>query len=240
MKSENINELAVALAKAQFEMRNPEKNKTVKIQMRSGRELEFSYADLGALREASKEALHTNDLSIVHLVNAKESVLETKLMHSSGQWISSQFPLPPVQDIKVFAGEITYAKRYNKAALLDLFADDDNDAGESKAVSKEKRVDTAWKSPNEIKSPTAFQVAPSAASSSYVIPLKKFAGKKLSEVPDFEILNYVDWIKREGITKPDFLEFIKQGESYLKSIQKNPQNIPDTIQDDIPDWVKNS
>lgn len=137
-QSHSIQELAAALSKAQDEMQNPEKNKTVQIITKTGAKFSFDYADLGALRVASKEALKKNGLAIVHLIEGcgASNHLTTRLIHCSGQWVESKFPLTLADDIKVFAGEITYAKRYNKSALLDMFADDDNDAGEVRATPK--------------------------------------------------------------------------------------------------------
>src|SRR5438105_4666427 len=124
----------ISLAKAQKIIPNPEKNKTVKIQTKSGREFEFDYADLGALKEVSREPLAENGLSIVHRVLRTGDYLDlvTTLIHDSGQFLSSAFPLSGKMDMKEVGAEITYAKRYNKAAILDMFAEDDNDVASAK------------------------------------------------------------------------------------------------------------
>lgn len=137
-KSESIDKISAALSKAQASMLNPEKNKSVKIQTKTGREIKFDYADLGALKDVSREQLKENELAISHGVHPEmdKIFLRTMITHSSGQWMASYFPLATGDDIKTFGGEMTYAKRYNKAAILDQVADDDNDAGDSKAENR--------------------------------------------------------------------------------------------------------
>jgi len=155
MKSEATDALAKALSDAQAEMPNPEKNKSVDILTKTGRKISFKYADLGALKEVSKNALKKYELSIVNSLEplGDKMYLKTEILHSSGQWINSLFPLTGSDDIKEFGGEITYAKRYNKAALLDLFADDDQDGDELISPSKKIPPTLSNDLPKSIHSP---------------------------------------------------------------------------------------
>jgi hypothetical protein len=124
--SEHIDKLAEALAKAQALIRNPEKNATVKIPNK----YTFHYADLPACFDAAREALVKNGLShsaAVVVTDQGHSLLAMRLMHSSGQWIETTWPLPRFQDPKQFGGEITYAKRHLFTALVGIHGEDDTD-----------------------------------------------------------------------------------------------------------------
>lgn len=129
-KSEQINELASALAKAQAGIKKPEKNKTVTVRTKAGGTYTFDYADLGAITDAIRHPLATNGLSYAHLIDRDEKAtwLVTVLMHSSGQFLTTRYPLPANPDPKEFGGAITYGKRYSLSALTGCVADDDADA----------------------------------------------------------------------------------------------------------------
>ena len=122
--SENINEFAAALAKAQSEMRNATLNK-VNPHFRS------KYADLSEIRNAVTPALSKHGLAAVQMLRRSEGALEvvTRLVHASGQWVESVFPIP--QDVskpQAMGSAITYGRRYTLAAICNISADEDDDA----------------------------------------------------------------------------------------------------------------
>lgn len=125
-KSEQINELATALAKAQATMGNAKKSSNNPF-------FKSKYADLAEVLDTCREALSTNNLSVTQLVGTvvNNSVeLTTVLMHSSGQWISStcNFSLTKV-DPQSIGSCITYMRRYSLAAMVGIAqADDDGEA----------------------------------------------------------------------------------------------------------------
>lgn len=129
-RSDAINELAVALAKAQGEIKSPEKNKTVTVKTTTGSSYTFDYADLGAITEAIRGPLSKNGLSYTHLIERDETGtrLVTMLIHSSGQWIGSVYPLPSSGEPKNLGTALTYGKRYSLSALVGVSADDDADS----------------------------------------------------------------------------------------------------------------
>lgn len=132
-RSEHINELATALAKFQGQLEQPKMNSTVKVKTRTGGEYSFKYADLSECKAAARKALSENGLSVTQLVEDDYSV-NTMLLHSSGQWISSRLRMPVntnVADSQTIGAAITYAKRYAFCAILGIVADDDNDANEA-------------------------------------------------------------------------------------------------------------
>jgi hypothetical protein len=140
MQSENIDKLAEALAKAQGQIKNPSKNRKVTVTTRTGGRYEFEYADLTAIIEAIKKPLSENNIGYlqdVELVDGKFRLVTT-LMHASGQFRSSNWPLfldqidrdgnpvPPTS--QSFGSALTFMKRYALAAITGVAADSDDDA----------------------------------------------------------------------------------------------------------------
>lgn len=128
-----IDKLAAALAKAQGEIKPPAKTKTVDFQPERGSRVKYKYADLADVMEAIKGPLSKNGLSIMHRIHRESRssyMLETTLLHESGQSISSWYPLPDPITSKpqTFGGLLTYARRYSVSALVGIASDDDQDA----------------------------------------------------------------------------------------------------------------
>lgn len=125
--SPEINELATALSKAQgeFEIAGLSKENPF---------YKSKYADLTDIVSASRAALSKNGLSVVQPPVFNEdgaNILETKLMHSSGQWIISRMRIiPPKSDIQSLGSYISYLRRYAYASLIGVVAADEDDDGE--------------------------------------------------------------------------------------------------------------
>ena len=129
-KSETINELAAALSKAQAKLSHVKKDKTARIRMKAGGEYTYTYADLGSTWDAGRAALTDNDLSVSQLPSFDSGwlMLDTILMHASGQYISSQMRTRADEmDVKSIGSAITYLRRYAFAAIVGLVADEDDD-----------------------------------------------------------------------------------------------------------------
>lgn len=123
--SENINELATALAKAQGEMKNAGKTSDNPF-------FKSKYADLAEILNAVREPLSKYGLSISQLYDGmgmpdKTITVTTLLMHSSGQYIGNTANYPVAKaDIQGVGSAITYARRYSLAAILGLSQEDDD------------------------------------------------------------------------------------------------------------------
>jgi ERF superfamily len=129
-QSENINELAMALSKMQLELGAIPKNRVVKITTKTGRVIEFAYADLPGILNAIKKPLGDNGLFVTQDFqrDGDKYFVVTITMHSSGQWKKSELPINPyMQDLKDFGSQLTYLKRYALTSTLGIGADDDNE-----------------------------------------------------------------------------------------------------------------
>lgn len=137
-RSEQIDQLATALAKFQGELEQPKMNSTVKVRTRSGSEYSFKYADLAECKQAAKKPLSENGLAVTQLIEEDYSIL-TMLVHSSGQWISSRVKMPVTeQGAQAIGSALTYAKRYAFCAILGIVADDDEDGNLSQGNTPSK------------------------------------------------------------------------------------------------------
>jgi ERF superfamily protein/uncharacterized protein DUF968 len=133
--SEHIGTLAAALARAQAELANPEKTLTATIRSPFPREGErtFRYASLASGLDIVRKTLSKQEVAAIQTtrVEAGEVHLTTLLAHSSGEWISSDWPVCASKDIDAphrMGAALTYARRYALFALVGITGEDDLDA----------------------------------------------------------------------------------------------------------------
>lgn len=133
--SDIINEIATALAKAQGEFPVIQKNKDGKVQgvsKGSGKEYSFAYkyADIADVIAAVSKVLAANGIAFVQPTefNSDGMMIATRLIHSSGQWIESEYPVCSVTgDHQKMGGALTYARRYALCSLIGVAAEEDKD-----------------------------------------------------------------------------------------------------------------
>jgi hypothetical protein len=120
--SDSINELATALAAAQAEMKNAALN-------RINPHFKSKYADLAGIRDTVTPALTKHGLAVVQGTDTTDGgiVVVTRLLHKSGQWIESRFPIA-YDKPQTMGSAYTYARRYSLSAMCSISADDDDDA----------------------------------------------------------------------------------------------------------------
>lgn len=122
LKSESIAALAAALAKAQAEIENASKS-SVNPHFKS------KYADLAEVINTVRPVFSSHGLSITQMPSFDGGIahVETLLMHSSGEWISSTASAPvSKQDAQGVGSAITYLRRYSLAAVAGVAQEDDD------------------------------------------------------------------------------------------------------------------
>lgn len=128
-KSDSIAKLTTALVAAQAQLKPAIKDSKNPF-------FKSNYADLQAVWDACRAALHGNGLSVTQIASSLtngDPALETLLVHISGEWISGLYPLSPSKkDPQGVGAALTYARRYALAAMVGVVYDDDDD-GESTA-----------------------------------------------------------------------------------------------------------
>ena len=129
--SESIRDLAKALtlvqatlAPARRDSTNPFYNST--------------YADLNSVWESCREILAKNGLCVIQGNNVGTGntlIVETRLVHESGQWIESELCLPLSKaDPQGVGSAMTYGRRYGLAAIVGIVADVDDDGNAASAT----------------------------------------------------------------------------------------------------------
>jgi hypothetical protein len=134
--SDSIGAIAGALAKAQLELTNPEKSLvgTISSQFREG-DRTFRYAPLSSGLDIVRKSLGRHEIATVQTTTIDKEVglirLTTTLAHSSGEWVSSDWPVCPVADTAApqrMGTALTYARRYALFTLVGIAGEDDLDA----------------------------------------------------------------------------------------------------------------
>jgi ERF superfamily protein len=143
--SDAIGAIAAALAKAQAELTNPEKSLTATIRSPFPREADrtFRYASLSSGLEIVRKSLGRHEIATVQTtaIDAEAGLirLTTVLAHSSGEWVSSEWPVCPVSETASphrMGAALTYARRYALFTLVGIAGEDDLDAPDLGAVPK--------------------------------------------------------------------------------------------------------
>lgn len=135
--SETIGAIAGALAKAQAEIANPEKSLSATIRSPFPREADrtFRYASLSSGLDLVRKSLGRHEIATVQTTSIDDAVglirLTTVLAHSSGEWVSSDWPVCPVSETAVphrLGTALTYARRYALFTMVGIAGEDDLDA----------------------------------------------------------------------------------------------------------------
>lgn len=108
------------------------------------------YLTLSGILDAVRQPLAANGLAVVQSMRVQESttILITKLIHESGEEISSEMPITILADAQKLGSLITYYKRYQLQALLGIStADEDDDGNSFSAPQVNKQVNNQVNNP---------------------------------------------------------------------------------------------
>lgn len=124
--SEKIDLIASALSKAQSEMKPASKDSENPF-------FHSKYSDLESCWEVARGPLTKHGLSLTQVPGISvdgKPLLETMLMHSSGQFILGEMPLTPVKaDPQSMGSIISYFRRYALSAMLGVVSGGEDDDG---------------------------------------------------------------------------------------------------------------
>jgi hypothetical protein len=212
-KSENINELALALTKAQAEMGGA-------VTDADNPFFKSKYADLGSIIRVIKPPFAKHGLSYSQFPITSEDRIgvETVIVHESGQFISNEFTMRvPKADPQSAGGVISYCRRYALQAVCGVPAVD-SDGEEYMQVA---RADENNGQSNE---------EPETEPEDYVWPGKqKHHGKKLGEIAKKD----PEYLKE---TLKEKFEIIKeQDPDLLKAIERVVSQMSHSTKQDFPD-----
>jgi ERF superfamily len=136
--SENVAAIATALAKAQIELTNPEKAMIGSIyNARTDSQQSFRYASLSSGLDIIRKVLGSQQIAVTQTTaidRANGTVnLTTLLVHTSGEWISSDWPVCQISETAAprrMGAALTYARRYALFTMVGIAGEDDLDAPE--------------------------------------------------------------------------------------------------------------
>lgn len=133
---------ALAAAQAEFEPIKFDARVTVRPKDPSKGSYTFEYATFANILASTRKALSKNGLALSQTF--ENTILTTRLLHSSGQQLKSTIDLPidPKMSNQDIGGVMTYFKRYAFSALIGISAEADDDANGADGNQYEKTAKT--------------------------------------------------------------------------------------------------
>jgi hypothetical protein len=240
--SNSIGAIAFALAKAQRELINPEKSLVATIPSPFPRETTqtFRYASLASGLEIVRKSLGEQEIATIQTTEIDENTglirLTTLLAHSSGEWISSDWPICSSTETAAphrMGAALTYARRYALFALVGIAGEDDLDAPElmrepSPGGQHEARLERGTKHP---KGTTHRQPVLDHGRS---ILLRDQLLSELGTLKDSD--EQATWAQRRIPDKNSLTEDDARivEAAYLKILQDNPESDPEALRQPLP------
>src|SRR5450755_4713363 len=134
--SESVAAIATALAKAQTELSNPEKAMVGTVyDSRSDSPQSFRYASLSSGLDIVRKTLGGQQIAIAQTTDIDRANgmvnLTTILLHTSGEWISSDWPVCQLSETSAprrMGAALTYARRYALFTMVGIAGEDDLDS----------------------------------------------------------------------------------------------------------------
>lgn len=196
--SESTAAIATALAKAQIELANPEKAMVGTIYTnRSDSPQPFRYASLSAGLDIIRKTLGGQQIAIAQTTDIDQASamvnLTTVLLHTSGEWISSHWPVCPLSETSAprrMGAALTYARRYALFTLVGIAGEDDLDAPDL----PRGPADSAMPSTNRVSDPAPTGGGPSRArpESSSAAPIRKNLGMEESAAIRNQLIQQIE------------------------------------------------
>jgi hypothetical protein len=127
--SESIEHLSTALAAAQGALKNPPKNKI-------NPHFKSRYVDLSDGLDAIRECYSKHGLAFIQGTSIADGiiVLNTRIVHKSGQWMESDYPVGGLGRPQEMGSAMTYARRYALFSLVGVAGEDDDDGNAAQAA----------------------------------------------------------------------------------------------------------
>lgn len=190
--SEQVDKIFPALIKAQSEMGNAKKTSANPF-------FKSKYADLAEIIEVSKIVLTENGLGIIQspIGNGNNIGVTARIIHESGQWIEDTITITPTKNDPQQAGSaITYARRYQLAALFNIAQEDDDGNSATYEESHTKQLNVK----NELEEKTVIleqYIKSGIVSGENTAKARKAINDKNIE----NIIKWNEWAKKQAVDK---------------------------------------
>jgi hypothetical protein len=248
-----INELAVALAKAQAEVTHAEKSASNPAFKRPDGKM-TTYATLADVWDAIRGPFSKNGLSIVQPVKRSDgaAVVTTMLIHSSGAYISEELEVAGGNNVQQLGSAITYARRYALAAMAGIAPDEDDD-GNTAAASHAPRQQQ-HRQDHGRRAPQSNGREPVAPSERETIEAKPTPGvnnipelRERAEKLSTKLKGYMKIglgamrdearVSKSGsLSAEELVKFVRWGETTIRAYE-DPEPPDDFVNQDAPAWM---
>ena len=232
--SELIGDLAAALAEAQAEFVNPDKNRAVTVQMKNGGSYSFEYATFDNILAMARPIMGRHGLAVIQGIGTHETepdaqgaiytivTVTTRIAHKSGQWIEDAIAaVAENAEPQKIGSCTTYLKRYAYTSLVGIAAEEDDDGA---AAGGHESAPRQRAEPKAKAAPKANGHADKAADTR--TPAEKLAALK-SKIPGIRSaadgLPFRDAAKKT-FTGNDLEEALQEIDWRLIEVNENPFN----------------
>lgn len=172
LSSESITTIMPAFIKAQGSFK-PAVKDAINGAFSKGSNAKPSYVTLAQSIDAVEGALRSNDIALVQQTDVTDNggtILITRLIHASGEWIAGRYPVHPVKNDPQGEGSaLTYARRYALMALVGIAPEDDDGNAATAAATRDNKaavvlpagrpMDGVWEAMNEEEQAWLLKVA---------------------------------------------------------------------------------
>src|SRR3981189_2760654 len=194
--SESVASIATALAKAQTELSNPEKAMVGTVyNVRSDSPQSFRYASLSSGLDIVRKTLGGQQIAIAQTTDIDRANgmvnLTTILLHTSGEWISSDWPVCQLSETSAprrMGAALTYARRYALFTMVGIAGEDDLDA-----------PDVINDQPKGGVEPAPVRVSPLRTENSGIPPVRKKLGADDSAAIRAELIREIEALPEDDL-----------------------------------------
>src|SRR3979490_429332 len=166
--SESVAAIATALAKAQTELSNPEKAMVGTVyNVRSDSPQSFRYASLSSGLDIIRKTLGGQQIAVAQTTNIDRPSgavnLTTVLMHTSGEWIASDWPVCALAEIsqpRRMGAALTYARGYALFPMVGIAGEGGPDAPPDVPSDPQRQAISAALAPNPGAAPASVHAGP--------------------------------------------------------------------------------
>jgi hypothetical protein len=195
MTSPEVAKVSAALVKAQADIRAVEKSAT-------NPHFRSKYVPLDAIIAMARPALAKHGIAIVQagtpFDDGKGLLVETRLVHESGEWISGVVFIPfGKADPQGAGAAMTYGRRFGLSALLSISSEEDDDGNSAVSGAKGRGTSGASNGARQTAGtkPQQLETAPSATRSTptSVMPFGKSKGQPTDSLDADQLSKALDW-----------------------------------------------
>ena len=200
--SESVAAIATALAKAQIELTNPEKSVIGSIHHYNQEAPQtFRYAPLSSGLDIVRKTLGGQQIAVAQTTDIDRVSgfvnLTTVLLHTSGEWIASEWPVCAISEIsqpRRMGAALTYARRYALFTLVGIAGEDDLDGPDlSNPPASEKDTSSTNTERPVVQSPAARSAGPTTRAIASSVPeLVITCDGLIAEIQDCKTLDGLD------------------------------------------------